>query len=226
MVQKAKSDLSALLFAVIVPVSFLLVLVLPVSRALFSSVTSAHPYMIGFVKFAFLATTGEILAGKIATGVFQFPKGAVLKAGVWGLIGMMIVLLFPVFASGIAAVQAGGLLLGGGNALLTAVLISTATNCTFGISMMGFHRITDAMIEMHCTQKQVSVMGAVKSVDWSDFIGFVVCKTIPLFWIPAHSVTFMLPPQYRVFMSAFLSIILGLLLAVAKRKTAQKTEVS
>ena len=69
-------------------------------------------------------------------------------------------------------------------------------------------------------------MGAVKSVDWSDFIGFVVCKTIPLFWIPAHSVTFMLPPQYRVFMSAFLSIILGLLLAVAKRKTAQKTEVS
>ena len=103
MVQKAKSDRSALLFAVIVPVSFLLVLVLPASRALFSSVTSAHPYWIGFVKFAFLATTGEILAGKIATGVFQFPKGAVLKAGVWGLIGMMIVLLFPVFASGRSA---------------------------------------------------------------------------------------------------------------------------
>lgn len=223
--QKAKSDFCALIFAIFIPVSFALVMVLPVSRAAFLAATGTHPYFMGFLKFAFLATTGEILAGKVSTGVFQFPRGAVLKAGIWGLIGMMIVLLFPVFSAGIAAAQDAGLLFGKGNFIATAILTSIVNNLTFGISMMGFHRVTDTMVEMYSNKKRVSAMGIVKNVDWPGFVSFVVCRTIPVFWIPAHSITFMLPPQYRVFLSAFLSIILGLLLAIAKRKSAKTTEV-
>jgi hypothetical protein len=44
-------------------------------------------------------------------------------------------------------------------------------------------------------------------------------KTIPLFWIPAHTITFSLPPEYRVLMASFLSIALGGILAFAKRRS-------
>jgi len=40
-------------------------------------------------------------------------------------------------------------------------------------------------------------------------------KTIPLFWIPAHTITFLLNPDYQVLFAAFLSIVLGAILAVA-----------
>ena len=55
-------------------------------------------------------------------------------------------------------------------------------------------------------------------IDWQGFIGFVVLKTVPFFWIPAHTVTFLLPPEYRVLVAASLSIALGAILAYAKRK--------
>lgn len=57
-------------------------------------------------------------------------------------------------------------------------------------------------------------------IDWKGFVTFVVCKTIPVFWIPAHTVTFMLAPEYRVMMAAMLSIALGGILAFAKKKAA------
>ncbi|GAB1473896.1 hypothetical protein MASR2M69_13370 [Bacteroidota bacterium] len=40
---------------------------------------------------------------------------------------------------------------------------------------------------------------------------FVVGKTIPLFWIPAHTITFLLPDTYKVIFAASLSIVLGLI---------------
>jgi hypothetical protein len=57
----------------------------------------------------------------------------------------------------------------------------------------------------------------VAQIDWQDLVGFVCLRTIPSFWIPAHTVTFLLPPEYRVLYAAFLSIALGVVLALAKR---------
>jgi len=37
---------------------------------------------------------------------------------------------------------------------------------------------------------------------------------ISMFWIPAHTITFMLPPQWCVLFAAFLSVVLGVLLSV------------
>ena len=50
------------------------------------------------------------------------------------------------------------------------------------------------------------------------FVSFVLMKTIPIFWIPAHTITFLLPSEYRVLSAAFLSIALGAILAFAKKK--------
>ncbi|WP_321415721.1 Mpv17/PMP22 family protein [uncultured Desulfobacter sp.] len=40
-------------------------------------------------------------------------------------------------------------------------------------------------------------------------------KTLPFFWIPAHTITFLLPPDFQVLFAAILGIVLGIILAVA-----------
>ncbi|MEL7656378.1 MAG: Mpv17/PMP22 family protein, partial [Bacillota bacterium] len=47
-------------------------------------------------------------------------------------------------------------------------------------------------------------------------IGFTIIKTIPLFWIPAHTITFSLPGEYQIVVAAFLSIVLGIFLSLKK----------
>ncbi|MBK5251987.1 MAG: hypothetical protein JJE29_05070 [Peptostreptococcaceae bacterium] len=59
------------------------------------------------------------------------------------------------------------------------------------------------------------------------FVSFVLAKTIPFFWIPAHTLTFLLPGQYRVLAAAMLSIALGLILTLAKiKKTDEGREMA
>ena len=52
--------------------------------------------------------------------------------------------------------------------------------------------------------------------------GFVFRLTIPLFWIPAHTVTFLLPTQYRTLFAALLSVVLGILLGIAERRNKEE----
>jgi prepilin signal peptidase PulO-like enzyme (type II secretory pathway) len=52
----------------------------------------------------------------------------------------------------------------------------------------------------------------------------VVLKTIPLFWIPVHTITFMLPPHYRVVIAAYLSIVLGVFLVYSNKKNQEEAE--
>ena len=60
------------------------------------------------------------------------------------------------------------------------------------------------------------------AIDWSAFVGFTLLKTVPLFWIPAHTVTFMLPSEYQVMMAAALSVALGVFLSLGNRKKKSK----
>jgi hypothetical protein len=53
--------------------------------------------------------------------------------------------------------------------------------------------------------------------------GFVFKKTIPFFWIPAHTITFLLPPELRVLFAAALGIVLGVILALASLKRNEAT---
>ena len=55
-------------------------------------------------------------------------------------------------------------------------------------------------------------------LDWHRQWNFVFKKTIPLFWYPAHTVTFLLPGDARVLFAALLGVILGILLAVAAHR--------
>jgi hypothetical protein len=65
--------------------------------------------------------------------------------------------------------------------------------------------------------RKLTLNEVLEAADLKGFVAFVVCRTIPVFWIPAHTVTFMLPPEYRVLMAAMLSICLGAILGISRK---------
>ena len=200
--------------------AFIVILVVPASREIFVKFTTEHAYLGGFIKFFILATMGELLAIRIVTSDWDIPKGLPYRALVWGFLGIVIVLIFNVFAAGIAGALTNGFLPGGNSKFAFAFFVSFTMNLSFAPTMMAFHRITDTFIDLKYENKggKVTLSDVVKRIDWDGFVSFVLMKTIPIFWIPAHTITFLLPPEYRVLWAAFLSIALGAILAFAKKK--------
>lgn len=202
-------------------------LIFPATHGLYLLATRSHPYIMGFVKVSILASMGELLAARIARGTYKKSPGFIWKFVVWGFLGMAFVLVFDLFSTGVAGAMKKGLIPSlqpesGLNALLLAFFTSALMNMIFGPAFMMLHRITDAYIDLGEGNLQriaaVRLSDATAKIDWQHFIGFVLLKTIPLFWIPAHTVMFLLPPEYRVLMAAFLSIALGVFLSLASNK--------
>ena len=104
-----------------------------------------------------------------------------------------------------------------------ALLISLTMNTTFAPVFMTLHKITDTHIlnnggSLRALVRPIPMRRIISSLNWEVQWGFVFKKTIPFFWYPAHTITFMLPPDMRVLFAALLGIVLGVLLAVAARK--------
>lgn len=198
------------------------ILVIPTTRAAVIGATHAHPYPMGFAKFALLATLGELLGLRVKSGDWRRPVGLPWRALVWGLMGMSLVLIFQIFSSGVRSALSTGLLPGGAGLgpFGVALWISVIMNLAWAPTMMAAHRITDSYIELTCGNSPagpVRFADVITHIDWQMFFSFVVARTIPFFWIPAHTITFLLPPDFRVLMAAFLSIALGAILAFAVR---------
>ena len=201
-------------------------LVYPDTNKMFIGFTTSYPYIAGFLKFAILATIGDLLAYRIVTSEWKIRKGFLFRAFIWGFLGVVIVLIFDIFRSGVPAAMENGLLPFAGNTLAKAFFTSVIINLSFAPSMMGFHRITDTFADLRFIEKQknLKLKTVVKKVDWDNFVSFVVFITIPGFWIPAHTITFSLPKEYQVLMAAFLSIALGAILSFAKAKHSTKKD--
>lgn len=198
---------------------WLIVLIHPSSRAVFMTVTEAHPYMGGFFKFAVLATMGDQLGTRILTGGWKKPKGFLWKAIVWGVLGMMITLVFTVFTGGAAAAQTVGKLPFEGNQLALAFFGSAIMNLTFGPMMYVYHRFGDLYVDhvIDTGKFKVKAVDLANKIDWQTMVTFSWLTTCIWVWIPCHTAVFLLPPEYRVLASAFLSILLGILIAMSKK---------
>jgi hypothetical protein len=57
---------------------------LPATHVPIVEATKLHPFAMGFVKFAILATMGELLSIRIVTGAWTMPAGLPWRAVVWG----------------------------------------------------------------------------------------------------------------------------------------------
>lgn len=195
----------------------------PASAGLLLGLTAKYAYVMGFCKFALLATMGELLVTRIATGTWKRPRGLPARVIVWGIVGVLVVLMFTLFNGGVMVAADKGLLpVGEGwvKTLLVAFWTSALMNLTFGPVFMAAHRISDAYIDARADNGKLRLIDAILDVDWRRFLEFVVGKTIPFFWIPAHTIDFLLPPGYRVLVAAFLSIALGVILTWGKKSKA------
>lgn len=200
-------------------------IIIPSTRIVFEDLTQNYPYIMGFIKTALLASMGERLVHRMRHGTYFGDQGIILKAIVWGLLGMVFVLIFKVFSDGVVAAQSQGLLPSVTSptwfgALLTAFITSLLMNLFFAPTFMLLHRYTDLAIDLtggHLKKmSKLRLNQLTEHIDLQRFIGFVILKTLPFFWIPAHTITFLLPAQYRVLMAAYLSIALGFILTIHK----------
>lgn len=196
-----------------------LFLLIPGSREIFKNLTALYPYLMGFIKFSILATMGELLSIRIVNKKWKKPTGLFYRVLIWGFLGIVIVLVFDLFNSGVAVVQSKSLLPGESSKFMLAFLTSALMNMIFAPTMMAFHRISDTYIEkMYKINRKINIEKVVSSINWGDFVSFVILKTIPFFWIPAHTIVFLLPDVYRIITAAFLSMALGAILAFASSR--------
>jgi hypothetical protein len=208
----------------VILVSIAAIFLYPRTQTLLIDATQNHPYIMGFIKFSILATMGELLAIRIVTKKWGFPVGLAYRSIVWGMIGAGLVIVFGVYGKGVVALIDAGLLPAGRlpyETITTAFWISVINNLSFAPTLMLSHKLTDTYLDLANGKlsniQSVTLSEVVSAIDWRGFLDLVIFKAIPLFWIPAHTITFFLPPEYRVLFAALLSIALGGILGYAKR---------
>ncbi|HPW67739.1 MAG TPA: hypothetical protein PLS84_11760 [Salinivirgaceae bacterium] len=189
-----------------------------------------HGMIMSFVKFSILATAGEVIGLRIRTGNYnQKGFGIIPRAIVWGFLGLTIKMAFVIFSAGTPELLS---YLGLENArtalagdftttkLFVAFMISTTMNVVFAPIMMTLHKITDTHIvanggAISALFKPIKFRKIFNELNWDVQWNFVFKKTIPLFWIPAHTITFLLPNEFQVLFAALLGVALGVILAIA-----------
>ena len=74
---------------------------------------------------------------------------------------------------------------------------------------------------LRCLWHLPDVGGLLKSVNWDVMWRLVLFRTVLFFWIPVHTITFLLPEAFRVLFAALLGAVLGLILAWAGSRQAR-----
>ena len=197
----------------------------------YSTFNASHGMVMSFLKFGILSTLGEMLGCRISTGKYVTPTFGVLpRMVVWGFLGMGINMAMIIFSKGtpmfmqymgmtnaVEAFTTDGFSM---DKLWVALAVSVAMNTIFAPVFMTFHKVTDAHIAAHngslkALVTPIPMAERLATLNWQAQWGFVFRKTIPFFWYPAHTITFLLPAEQRVLFAALLGIVLGVLLAVS-----------
>ncbi len=207
--------------------AWILILIIPVTRTGFITFTAEHAYIGGFIKFSILASMGDLLGFRIINGRWRFPQGFLYKAIVWGILGVMITLVFTVYFKGAEGAMEKGLLPLNGSRYALAFFGSFIMNTTFGPMMYVYHKFGDMLVDMIYEKRKhefigkITIDAMINRVDWQTLVKFSWIKSCLFIWIPLHTIVFLLPMEYRVLASAFLSILLGILVALTKKSTSK-----
>ena len=207
----------------------------------YAEMNAQIPYITAFAKFAVLATFGEMLGMRIKTGIYNEKGfGIAPRAIIWGLLGIWIASAFRVFATGapilaesfgvegVAAAMKGDFTI---TKLFGAFMISLMMNTTFAPVFMTIHKITDSNILKHggslkALVSPINFGESLSAINWNIQWGFVFKKTIPLFWIPMHTITFLLPTEFQILFAALLGVALGVILSIAAVRSRKSQHIS
>lgn len=223
------------IFTIVVVLSVIaLFAFVPNAMQTFNTLTAEHGLLMSFFKFALLGTFGEMLALRIRKGSYlEKGFGLLPRMVVWGFLGVVIASAMTIFKSGTVVLLTNGVGIDGAaeifaselsvGKVLIALTVSVLMNTLFAPVFMTFHKITD----IHISETKGSLLAffttplgmrqaLAEKIDWNIQYGFIFRKTIPLFWYPAHTITFLLPGNYQVVFAAFLGVVLGLILSIKK----------
>jgi hypothetical protein len=190
---------------------------------------AGHQFLTSFLKFAVLCTLGECIALRVGQGVYLTENfGIAPRLLMWGVIGLCIHTAFTIFATGTPNLLGQlGIDVSGQPSFFgrlgLAFSISTTMNILFAPLFMTAHSVVASHIvstggTLRGFFSPLNVGEQLRNINWDMLWGFALKKTIPMFWIPAHTITFMLPVSLRILFAAALGIVLGIILALASQK--------
>lgn len=170
---------------------------------------STYPLFSAAVQFAVLGTLGELLSHWIKRKRLHLPCSPLQLAAkmlAWALLGLIIKYGFTGMKGFTQALLDHEMLPAFmADGLGWAFALSCLTNIFFGPQMMLFHRLEDNLILQ----------------DW-NFAGLTrAWWTLIWFWIPAHTLTFLLPKGYQIGLAALWSVALGLILGLSSRRPSE-----
>ncbi len=204
----------------------------------YTHMSANHAMIMGFIQYALLATIGEMLGLRLQTGSYNSKGFGILpRALVWGTLGLSIVAAIRIFGVGTPVFLDYIFNLDGGT-FNTAIFSPEFSGLKLlGAFFMAFFMdvffsplfmIVFTIYDMHIKQTggtlkgffshKVQYSNNLQNFNWKVQWQFVFMKTIPFFWIPAHTIMYLLPAEFQVLMSSMLGIVLGVILFIANRK--------
>ncbi len=164
----------------------------------------AYPIYSAMLQFAILGTLGDVISKWIQQGNFFLPYKlpiVILKMIEWAIIAITIKYAFVGYQGFVDDLIAHQLLPDLG-LFGRALAVSVTMNLQYGLFLVIFHRILDNLIAKQNNWKNIDK--GMLSLIW--------------FWIPAHTITFMLDKPYQIGLAAIWSIVLGFILGYYNRE--------
>ncbi|HKJ06961.1 MAG TPA: hypothetical protein VJ970_05800 [Flavobacteriaceae bacterium] len=162
-----------------------------------------YPLTTAMIQFAILGTFGDIISKWMQKGKVFMPynwKVVLLKMVEWALLAITIKYAFVGYKGFVDSLVTHNLL--PNLELFTrAFVLSVAMNLQFGLLLVILHRFLDNLIARENNWNNISK--SMFSLVW--------------FWIPAHTITFMLPIPYQIGLAAIWSVVLGIILGYYNR---------
>ncbi|AKI97444.1 hypothetical protein [Kosmotoga pacifica] len=179
--------------------------------SLYIDFVTKYPFLSAIIQFAILGTLGEIVATKISGREKLRGPSLLYKALIWAFLAIPIKIAFIGFEGFVVALILHGLLPeSASSGLWNAFSRSVTMNLQFGPFLVLLHRALDNLFSGESNWRNIDK--SLYSLLW--------------FWIPAHTVTFMLPREYQIGMAALWSFSLGLILSYfAKSKKGSEENV-
>lgn len=164
----------------------------------------AYPFISAMIQFAILGTLGDIISKWLQKKQFFMPYSVVvllLKMLEWAILALCIKYAFVGFQGFVASLVAHGILPELG-VFGHAFAVSVTMNLQFGLLLVILHRYLDNIIA--------------REGNWANLDKGM--KSLVWFWIPAHTITFMLDKPYQIGLAALWSLVLGIILGYFNRQ--------
>jgi hypothetical protein len=173
------------------------------------SLVKQYPIYTAMIQFAILGTLGDCVARCCQSKKIFWPfnlKETIWKPIEWAILAVLIKYAFIGFTGFVDNLLAQGYLPRFDTGIFRAFAISVTMNLQFGLLLVILHRILDYL--------------PFGKVNWANIQkGFY---SLIWFWIPAHTITFMLPKDYQIGLAALWSLVLGFLLGTFNKREKTK----